>query len=587
MAAVLLAVFPAVSVLASETTTPDTVSTQSSETTPASGTSPPAGDPSGLQAAGEDTPPKSPETAGQAGTDAGPDKLAAQETTPTTDSAKTGTAPDAGITASSTAQIVQHVDSTSTSGDAAVSANETAGDAKTGTATANATIVNVVGNSTGLGESVSPQIWNIYNPIGQDYVQGDITIDPSSLVPVAGSTSAALYGPAVPVRSSTSLTDIENNVTLNAVSGDATVNDNGQAGSAVSGDAAAMATIINLVSSNIGARNAFLGVVNIFGDLRGDILVPASFVDSLIASNAPGGSTTTQAAAPGAGEGTLSGTINISDTINLSALSGDATVSDNGQAGKATSGDATTRLTVFNLTGQEVIARNSLLVFVNVMGRWTGMIVPAPAGSTAAALGGGVGSTGQQGISGSHQQDVNIRNNVNVSARSGNAAVTGNGQAGSATSGSAYAGANILNLVHSSFSLDDWFGALFINVIGSWLGDFDIAPDAAAGAGPAAQGGQPLSASARDAIRAVRVFQFDGDTSFTPAPVQTVAATADIPPVTPVDSGTVLGDDVEYSTINVPQPLPDTNYTALLVLAGAAMATVIAGGAFRHHHRRS
>jgi hypothetical protein len=479
--------------------------------------------------------------------------------------------------------VQQTVDSTATTGDATVSGNDSAGSATSGPATANVTIVNVVGNGTGLGQSVSPQIWNIYNPTGQDFVQGDITIDPASLVPVAGSTSTALHGP---VHTSSSLTDIQNDVTLTATSGDAAVTGNGQAGDAASGDAAAMATIINLVSSNIGARNAFLGVVNIFGDLRGDILVPRSFVDSLVASNAPG-SPTVLPSGTGATQGTLHQNINIDNNVSLEAVSGNATVGDNGQAGGANSGDATTNLQVFNLTGQEVIARNSLLVFVNVMGRWTGMIVPAPAGSTSAVLGGGVGSSGQQGVTGAHDQTVNIRNDVKVSARSGDATVSGNGQAGGASSGDAFAGASILNLVHSSFSLDDWFGALFINVIGSWLGDFDIAADTpAVGAGqPGAETTTTDKAAAEAAIQGVRVYRFNDDMGFTPAPVPPVAAVAAATPT--VDTGRVLGDTDEFSRSNIPAPLTGPDYGVVAIMAAAAVAIIVAAKAVSRRRGRA
>jgi hypothetical protein len=219
-----------------------------------------------------------------------------------------------------------------------------------------------------------------------------------------------------------------------------------------------------------------------------------------------------------------------------------------------------------------------LLVFVNVMGRWTGMIMPAPAGSTAAALGGGIDSSSQQAIDGTHRQDVNIRNNVNVSARSGSAAVTSNGQAGNATSGDAYAGASILNLVHSSFSLDDWFGALFINVIGSWLGDFDIAA-APVSNGQAVTGGAPATSAADGAsgkaIRAVRVYQFSGDTGFNPASTEPAAITA---PATKAAVGQVMGDSAAFSQVNAPEPLADTSFIPLLVAAAAALAVLTLGG---------
>ncbi len=62
-------------------------------------------------------------------------------------------------------------------------------------------------------------------------------------------------------------------------------------------------------------------------------------------------------------------------------------VSNNTSAGSATSGNTSTAVTLFNLTGNEIIGNNALLVFVNVPGKWVGVIMNAPSGATAAALG--------------------------------------------------------------------------------------------------------------------------------------------------------------------------------------------------------
>jgi hypothetical protein len=67
-------------------------------------------------------------------------------------------------------------------------------------------------------------------------------------------------------------------------------------------------------------------------------------------------------------------------------------VSRNTQADSAKTGDATSNLTLLNLTGHNVIAENAVLVFVNVFGKWVGLIMDAPQGATSAVLGGGVSS---------------------------------------------------------------------------------------------------------------------------------------------------------------------------------------------------
>lgn len=459
---------------------------------------------------------------------------------PKTDVADTAKTPaDNQNTASNTTSVNNNVTSDATSGKASVHDNGTAGNATTGNATADATVVNVVNSTTDFGGSNNYTYYT--KDIGADEtIQGNILIDPSSLTPIAGGSTAGNSG----VQTTSTLTDILNNITLNAQTGNASVHDNGTGGNATSGDATAIANIINIVNSQIGAQRTFLGVINIYGNLQGNILVPSSFVDSLMGSaNAPTASTTT-----GNKDTTQTTTTNIMNNVTANATSGNASVHDNGTAGDATSGDAMTNLTVYNLTGQQVIAKNSLLVFVNVMGKWVGMIVNQP-GSTNAAFGGGVAGVGATSeAAGDSTTTTNITNNVILNAKSGNASVHDNTTGGNATTGNAKAGANILNIANTNFSMDDWFGVLFINVLGSWLGNFGIdnpVTNPADGTNPA--NGQPV-------VQAVKAFRINDDTSFTPedqpasdsastdgATSSAAPAATEVKDIKPVSAGKVLG----------------------------------------------
>ena len=405
-------------------------------------------------------------------------------------------------TSSATVQtsINNQVNSDATSGDAKVNDNYIAGDATSGKADAKATVLNVANSTTnfGTGSNFTAFTQDVYG----DWQQ-NIVIDPTNLAAAAnnsaGDDSSSTSGTSI--QKTVTLTDILNNIVLSAHSGDAAVTDNYQAGNATSGDANALANIINIVGSSIGAPHSFLGVVNIYGNLKGDILVPSSFVNGLFGGNQPAGSQGT------AGDSydftnTSSNTTSIDNNVNASANSGNAAVSDNHTGGNATSGNATTNITVYNLTGQTVVAKNSLLVFVNVLGKWVGMIVQAP-GSTAATLTGGGNGGSQATGNGSSESTTktHITNNIAVDAGSGGATVADNDQGGNATSGNAHAGVNLLNITDSNFSLGDWFGTLFINVLGSWVGNFGIQQ----AAGNGSQGSTP-----DQPIQDVKVYQFEG-----------------------------------------------------------------------------
>jgi hypothetical protein len=177
--------------------------------------------------------------------------------------------------------------------------------------------------------------------------------------------------------------------------------------------------------------------------------------------------------------------LGITNNVDANATSGKADVSSNTTGGSATSGNATNSITAFNLTGSNIIGSNDLLVFVNVLGQWVGLIVNAPAGATAAELGSGIVNAGPSSNN-TVNNDVNnnatlnntnnfgINNNITANATSGDASVTRNTHGGNATSGDASNAVNLLNVENSTLSLSNWFGILFINVFGTWHGSFGV-----------------------------------------------------------------------------------------------------------------
>jgi hypothetical protein len=173
---------------------------------------------------------------------------------------------------------------------------------------------------------------------------------------------------------------------------------------------------------------------------------------------------------------TTNDTQSIVNNVALAAKSGSAAVLGNTSAGNATTGSADTNVVIFNLSGHAVIAKDSLLVFVNVLGKWIGVIVDAPTGATSALIGNGVVSdtATQPDLTVSAQTTNVITNTITLAAQSGDATVQNNTLAGNAKTGSASASANIANIVGSQLGLSQWFGVLFINVFGSWTGSFGI-----------------------------------------------------------------------------------------------------------------
>jgi hypothetical protein len=470
------------------------------------------------------------------------------------------------------------VGSQSTTGNATVIGNTTAGSGTTGNAQALANIVNMLQSSSNvLGGDTVTFVSNINGD-----VNGDLMIDPNAVQTVQ---------PAIASPGTNNLTlnnqvnsAINNTVDLQAASGNATVSNNTSAGNATTGSAKAVADVVNVINSAISGGKSFLGVVNINGNFNGDILVPPNFIDQLIAANVP--TVTISTTGPSSDNRitngqtgntqTVSNTTNqnITNTVNATAASGTATVTNNTSAGSATTGSAATNITAFNLTGSNVIGANALLVFVNVLGTWVGMIVNAPAGVTAAELGGSVTSSpaaGKTNTTINNNANQQINNTINVASRSGNAAVSSNTIAGNAKTGDAQTAVNLLNISNSSLSLAGWFGILFINVFGNWHGSFGV--NTSAGDPPIVDS-QPsaVTAASSSAPAPIKVFRFvPHNTASTSTPSQTVPAT----------SAVLAAHIGKPATVaKAQQPNPHHSLSWLAVLSAILFASFIIGEGF-------
>lgn len=412
-------------------------------------------------------------TNGAAATDSSDPSTPAPSTDPTTNSPNTAdpaatptTDPpttDTTTTNGNSTTVNNSINGTSQSGDATVSNNNHGGNATSGDASGVTTLLNAIASSSDLNGGLQTFTLNINGT-----KNGNILLDPSALLTLAGSNNQLGNLQLNTQNNST----INNTVNLSASSGNAAVSNNGHAGNATSGNAATEADIVNLIESLISDQKAFLGVININGRLNGNILIPASVIDQLLKANGAGTDPNSNVVA--------ANNLAVNNNVNLSAQSGDASVTGNDHGGNTTSGDATTKLNIYNLINSQIVGGNVLLVFVNVMGSWYGVLMNAPAGTTSAALGGGITQNNMGGdasvpanqVFGTNNETIN--NNVTLTSQSGNATVSGNHRGGNATTGNASAVADIVNILGSQISLSGWLGILVINVFGTWNGSLSV-----------------------------------------------------------------------------------------------------------------
>lgn len=406
--------------------------------------------------------------------------------------------------------VINVLGSQATSGDAAAQDNTKVGSVSSGTVNVVANLINLLASAW----SWSHGNLNFFmsNIFGNQ--TGDIRLQPTSSstgggglgqsASTAGTGSGSTNGASlsqsdqlnVNAKSSGSIT---NEVDLSAASGNAVARDNTLAGDVTSGNATAQANIINLISSFISSGDSFFGIMNIFGNLNGDILFPDGFLNGLLSGSPAPGGTATQIGTTGAGSTNQVGMSNNASTtatgsstqafdnrIDTNARSGNVNSAGNTVAGNATSGAATTAGSLFNLSNTSIFGDNAVLVMVNVLGHWMGRIMTIPGSTTQSALltgnaqvvqnDTGSNSTNTTSVSTDRSARINqsavgsITNDVNVNAATGDAVAQDNTKVGSIASGTAKATSSVANIMNSALNIKHWFGVLVINVFGGWIG---------------------------------------------------------------------------------------------------------------------
>lgn len=391
--------------------------------------------------------------------------------------------------------VLTTLDSNATTGNASALFNTTVGDVGTGDAATIANILNMIQSSW---DPTQGDI-NLFTADLFANYYGDIMFDPSIVLGNGTDSNNTVANNANNNLAITVSNDanIQNDINLNATSGNSTANGNTTVGDVSTGDANAVANVINMINSMITAGNSFIGSINLHGDLNGDILLPQSIMEILLGNGTDSSNSISNNSTLNADIDTSTNSA-ITNNTDLSANSGNAEANRNTSVGNISTGDSETNVNEMNLIGQNVQARGGLLVFVNVLGSWMGMLFNGP-GTTAITAGNGTNSSNTIANNTNTNADIDVENNygitnnLNLNARSGDATANANTDVGNVSTGDATASANILNMINSNMNFTDWFGVLFINVFGNWQGSFgtDTAngerPTGGMGAGPVAE----------------------------------------------------------------------------------------------------
>lgn len=361
-------------------------------------------------------------------------------------------------------------------GNAIVMGNTTAGNATSGNAEAVGNFLNMIQSSW------DPTLGNVtvFNAGLFGNFFGDILFNPEAIISNTGPSSNNNITNDVNGNLNINVSDtsnINNNIKLAAITGDATVSQNTNAGNAMTGNATTIANIINMINSSIATGNSFIGTLDIYGNLVGDLLLPQSILAQL---KNTGPNSKNNIANNNSSNVNLVGNNqnSINNNLNLSASSGNAAVDSNTNAGNATTGSANTNAKQVNVIGKNSSGTKGLAVLVNVLGTWVGMLWDGSGTSSIDGTGpnssNNISNTNTLNLNANVDQTNNITNNIELNSQTGNATVSNNTNAGNAKSGNASSAVNLLNMIDSNMAFTDWFGILFINVFGNWQGSFGV-----------------------------------------------------------------------------------------------------------------
>lgn len=288
------------------------------------------------------------------------------------------------------------------------------------------------------------------------------TTSPTILFTTAGTTTDAVMTvasstPVGELATSTESADEEGDATGELPVGTTTVS---------TGEAVAMANILNIVNTNLVNSTGSIIMSNLFDehtgtlDLRSNTSTPASSSCTLVACSGVESITTT-----------IESDADINNDITLVASSGANTI-DTAETAIITTGDTYAGLNLVNVANTNLIDSNYFLLSLNAFKNFNGDIVLPSLANFFSTLYNGGGDTTVDTV-----QNAEASNTIDVLANAGGNAIEA--VDGIIHTGSALSSTNIYNNLNSSL-IGGGSVALFLKVSGTWLGELFGAPDGSA-----------------------------------------------------------------------------------------------------------
>jgi len=292
---------------------------------------------------------------------------------------------------------------------------------------------------------------------------------------------------------------IDNTLNAGAVTGQNSATQNTGDATIATGDANVAATLLNFLNTNVVDGTLWLEVVDIFGDLNGNVVISEDVIQYLErrqrelivgAENSETGANSTNSVDVDVTNEQSTGITNNADVTNnvtVDAITGQNTATQNTGGSTIDTGDVQATTNTVTLANLNVVDGNLGLIIVNAFNRWMAYLLgsdgswtPISHEYTAQIL----AENSQTGADSTNTVDVDVtntdetsientarvNNDVNLSAITGQNTANQNTGDASITTGDARVNANVVNVVNTNVVRGNLFIAI-INVFGNWFGD--------------------------------------------------------------------------------------------------------------------
>lgn len=292
---------------------------------------------------------------------------------------------------------------------------------------------------------------------------------------------------------------VVNTLDAAAITGQNDVSQNTGNASVSTGNANVAATLLNFLNVNVVDGALWLDVVDIFGDLNGNIVIPEEAIAYLErrqrellveVSNAETGADSTNMADVDVAQTELTeitNTAGVENNVNIDAITGQNSATRNTGGSTIATGDVLATTNTVTLANMNVVDGNLGLIIVNALNRWLGFllgsdgiwtpidhdystVVAAENSST------GANSTNAADIDVASSETTQVTNDASITNTLDLAAITGqntvNQNTGNASvrTGDARVNATVVNVVNTNVVRGGFFTAV-VNVFGNWFGD--------------------------------------------------------------------------------------------------------------------